>query len=702
MPGSFLSIRPSAQRRVATTDVATVVKPSRGSVRRLWRAGFTLLLVAALLLPTLASAPLVVQAETSADPDVEIVYLDNTGTIRILDTMQSSGNPQIDWSSPSAGWSSFALGDVNNDGDLEIIGIKTTGSTGELTVWDPVVASGAFDAQTPRGIPWATLYTTTIPGVPKLVATGKFDPNLPGAHIVYTYDLNGGSRMIVLKPAIPTPTGRQWAVHYTRDFTERWEQIAIGNIDNEGTEEMVLIDDTAGRLSVYRSDANSDALLKVTGESRRWRAATIADYDAGSTKEVIGVRDAPSPLAAFFVFKYDKDDKKFTEDKTEAFQPSPRFVFGADINNNNREAIVMLRSVSSGNAVRMIVRSKDNTPGELEQFLDSDNGYQAGVGGDVDGDGKDEIIIMRDNNIRVYTQPERNASRTDYAALTDSRTIRTGDLDKNGFTLGAQLSTTISSIDEQLQIGTTGTTKSFELRNATNNDPISYRADVENAPTWLSISPRFGNTPALISYTANAVNLTPGDYTTRIVITSDNTSVINQPYYITVKLKVTPAAIEPRPDAVGFTYVSQEPITVTQIISRNISIFGTDGIRFTAGTAAVPAVSAAAATLAGEVQSARVDEAGNLVLQDAAGNEAIVGPLATDAVPWLSINPSAGTIPAVVSLRVDLSKQVSSFEQAYVIIIGDARTGEPPQNVRLLPVTLLRANVQLFMPLIRR
>ena len=701
MPGSSLLRRHLSRRRaaLATQQAAPQVAVAR-DMRR-WRAPLTLLLTVALLLPTLASALPIAQAETSADPDAEIVYLDNTGTIRILDTLQTSGNPQLDWASPSAGWSSFALGDVNNDGDMEVVAIKTTGTTGELTVWDPVVASGAFDAQTPRGIPWATLYTTTIPGIPKLVATGKLDPNLPGAHILYTYDLGTGSRVIALKPAIPAPNGRQWTVHYTRDFPERWEKITVGNIDNEGADELVFIDDSVGRLSVYRSDANSDALLKVTGESRPWRAATIADYDSGSTKEVIGIRDAPSPLASFFVFKYDKDTKKFNEEKTEAFQPAPRFVFGADINNNNKEAIVMLRSVSTGNTVRMIVRAKDNTPAELEQFLDSDNGYLTGVGGDVDGDGKDEIILMRDNNIRVYTQPERNATRTDYPTLTNtaSRVIRTGDLDKNGFTLGAQLSTNISSIDEQLQIGTTGNSKTFELRNATNNDPISYRVDVENTPSWLTLSPRFGNTPALIAYTANAVGLTPGDYTSRIVITSDNPSVINQPYYITVRLKVTPAAIEPRPDAVGFSYLSaQQPATMT----RNISIFGTDGIRFTAGTAAVPAVSAAAATLAGAVQSAHIDEAGNLVLQDAEGNEATVGPLSTDAVPWLSINPAAGTIPAVLTLTVDTSQQASDFEQAYVIIIGDPRTGEAPENVRLLPVSLLRANVQLFMPLIRR
>ncbi|MEZ4613912.1 MAG: hypothetical protein R2867_00155 [Caldilineaceae bacterium] len=56
-------------------------------------------------------------------------------------------------------------GDVNNvDGDMEIVAIKSNGSTGTLMVVDPVVQSGAFDNKTPNGIPYAILYETTIPG----------------------------------------------------------------------------------------------------------------------------------------------------------------------------------------------------------------------------------------------------------------------------------------------------------------------------------------------------------------------------------------------------------------------------------------------------------------------------------------------------------------------------------------------------------
>ncbi|HRW09412.1 MAG TPA: hypothetical protein P5121_30130 [Caldilineaceae bacterium] len=666
------------------------------AVRRL----FTVLIICSLLVPALAM-PEQARAEISADPDAEIVYIDIGGTIRVLDTLQTGGNPIVDWASPTAGWSNFALGDVNNDGDQEIVAIKGGGGTGTLAVFDPVVSSGSFDGKSPNGIPWAKLYETTVPGDPKLVATGKFDPNLPGAHIFYTYDLNGGSQAVVLKPAVPNPDGRQWAVHYTRSFDERWEQVSIGNLDNEGADEIALVDDSVGRLSVFRSDATSEELLKKTGDSRPWRATTFAQYDAGSTTEVIGIRDAPPSLSSFFVFKYNKDKEEFEEKDTESFSPSPRFAFPADINDDGKDAIVMLRNVSEANSVRMIVRGDDGDeiPSELEQFLDSDNGYQVGAGGDVDGDGKDEIVIMRDNNIRVYTQPDRNASRSDYALQTNSYAIHIGDLDKNGFTIGPRFSTSISSIEETLQIGTTGNTNNFEIRNETTNVPISYQIGVENNPSWLSVTPRFGNTPGVISYTANAIGLEPGTYTTRIVLTSDNQTVVNQPYYISVKLTVTPATFETNPSSLGFNFLSTSaPTTRTQ----TINLFGAAGVRFSVGIAPFPTVQAAAVAEPGKVISGYTDDAGNVVVTGKNGQEVVLIDAQAEAIPWLSVTPERGTVSAILTVSMYPSKMVEDVGRAYIVIIGDERTGTPPDNVRLVPVTALRANHQLYVPWIDR
>jgi hypothetical protein len=470
-------------------------------------------------------------------------------------------------------------------------------------------------------------------------------------------------------------------------------------LDNEGADEIALIDDSVGRLAIYHSDATSDALLKKTGDSYPWRATTFSQYDGGSSMEVIGVRDAPAPLASFFVFKYDRDAEEFEENDTEAFNPSPRFAFPADINNDGKDAIVMLRSVSEANAVRMIVRGDDGDeiPSELEQFLDSDNGYQVGAGGDVDGDGKDEIVIMRDNRIRVYTQPDRNATRDEYSLQTNSESIHIGDLDKNGFTIGPRFSTSISSIEESLQIGTSGSTRNFEIRNETTTTPISYQIGVENNPSWISVTPRFGSTPAVISYSLNAIGLEPGDYSTRIVLISENQTVVNQPYYITVKLTVTPANIEATPGNVSFSFLdSAEPTTMTQ----TINVFGASGVTFSAAIAPYPEVSAAA--LPEVITSGRIDAAGRIVVQGRDGSEVVLAEQAVSAIPWLSVSPEKGNVSALLTLSMYPDRLTEDFGRAYLVIIGDERTGTPPDNVRLVPITAIRASDMLYMPYIER
>ncbi len=664
---------------------------------RHWIQRFLVLSLFVALLPSAALLPTPVQAETSADPDEEIVYLDNAGFIRVLDTLQTGSNPRVDWSSPTGGWDDFALGDVNNDGDKEIISIREDSGVGTLTVWDPVVTTGAFEGKTPNGIPWAKLYEIAIPGNPKVIGTGKLDLNLPGDHIAYGYQISATSyRLVVLKPATATPNGRDWATHYTRDFNEIWDGISIGNVDNTGADEIALVERAQGRLSLFRADNQSAALFTRTGSTRPWRIGLIAQYDGDKGKEVVAIRNG-DVLPSLYVLEYDNGD--FEEPVAEVFNPAPRSAFAADINSDGKEEIVMLRTNPEEEGVRMIVRSdsQKNVPTELEQVLDEDNGYESGAGGDVDGDGKDEIVIMRDNNIRVYTQPDRDASFSNYGASTNKNSIHIGDLDRNGFVIGPQFGATVSTIEEEIGLGATGISKQIELRNLTTLTPIPFTIAIENNPSWLEITPRTGSTPAILTYRANAVGLAAGEYTTRLIITSSDATVVNQPFYIQVKLKAVPALIEPRPANLAISYLaSQQPVTLTQ----NISILGTDAVKFTVAIASAPAVQSATASLQGAIHTGYVNEAGEVVVQDEQGNETVLEVSASSAAatPWLSVTPTEGTIPAVLSVTVTSSLQANDSEQAYIVIVGDARTGQPPQNIRLITVSALRANAQLFLP----
>src|SRR5687768_11563161 len=152
-------------------------------------------------LPAAPFQPLPVHAETdetdatSADAAEEIVYITSEGVIRILD-WQATGGPLVDWSSDldknadnsvnGKDFRDFALGDVNNDGDLEIIAVKGGSSDGKLIVYDPVIAPGQpinSNRKTPNGIPWDKLYETALLGRPAIVTAGNYDANIPGDEI---------------------------------------------------------------------------------------------------------------------------------------------------------------------------------------------------------------------------------------------------------------------------------------------------------------------------------------------------------------------------------------------------------------------------------------------------------------------------------------------------------------------------------------
>lgn len=109
------------------------------------------LLLAALLfsaVPAAALTPAVAQAEgrladspdqTTANPNEEIVYLDNNGFVKVLDIEPTGTAKQIQFVSPQGGFRNLALGDFNNNGDLEIVAVKGTNASDSVAViYDPL------------------------------------------------------------------------------------------------------------------------------------------------------------------------------------------------------------------------------------------------------------------------------------------------------------------------------------------------------------------------------------------------------------------------------------------------------------------------------------------------------------------------------------------------------------------------------------
>jgi hypothetical protein len=337
------------------------------------------LLVAMLLslLPAVALTPSTAQAQeldpaaadqTSADASEEIVYLDSSGYVRVLDVQFETGK-QVTFVSPEGSWRDLALGDVNNDGDEEIIVVKGANSGDSvLAIYDPVVSSG-----TPGQIA-----RFSLPERPETVGAGEFDTNVSGDELVVVRKVvsgessnSNGSRTIIYKQTVNNGTGANWTEHTARNADPMWDKLSIANVDNTGIEEIAMTgedasDDDQTKAEVYRPVGTTWQKLYENGSScRPPKALAFGQYFAGGFVELLqsAVQNCSnsSIQPAFRVFTY--DGTKFPEESPtfqEKFEPEPNVVFTGDITGNGDDEAILMRNVASGTAgaARLFVRGQ--------------------------------------------------------------------------------------------------------------------------------------------------------------------------------------------------------------------------------------------------------------------------------------------------------------------------------------------------------
>lgn len=707
-------------------------------------------LAAALVLtPLVALAPTPAQAvidSPSADPSEEIVYTDSNEVIRILDFQ---GAPQLNWFSPTAGWRDIALGDVNADGDLEIIGLgRVDASTVKIAVFDPVASFGGIKDPERNNIPWAILYETTFPGSPSVIDAGNFDPGIEGDEILYGYREPGGVSHIVILNAAKLeangkPSGRDWKVHIDKsDFANSWTYAAHGQIVEGGAEEVILVDGRGvmtddgvmTRFDVFNLDAGFSRVDGKNSSSDTLDKVAVGQVIAGGADEIVEVRSSDPGKQTVRVYKWDAGAGELKGAAGWVIIPNPDFPFLADVTGNGDKEIFVLRGYRKGEkGSRLFMFDEwgsdsdarpadcDNYDEELdscELFLDNDNGYQLGVGGDVDGDGGDEIIIIRDNNIRIYKEPHRSMGSgtiANYALNTSKDALEAGDLDKNGFVEGPVIATDKERVEASVPTGTQSTPVAVRLTNSAGSEAFPFSAFTDQF--WARVTPNSGMVPATLSVSFDASGLSVGVYHAQLTIVSGQANVVNDPFVIELVLTVEPAALQASPANVALIYAPCDPATIisdTTGLTRTTEVLvgGTAGLRFNAAVVEVPLASAAS------MQVSQVDAAGNLVLTDGAGGAHTIPATSLTAsavtsgtivwpeeVPWIVEATSVtNTVPATVALTVDPSVLGDQFTaaNAVLVFVADVRAGTPPRSVTTTPILAMCASNQSRLPVVAR
>lgn len=723
-----------------------VTRKSRAAA--LWSA---MIVLSGAVLPFAPSVAPAAQAAVleSGDAGKEIVYIDGeVGFIRVLDTT-FAGTPQVQWISPEADFREFALGDVNGDGDMEIIGIKGDGTEakpGKVIVYDPVKAkSDEFPAEKINGIPWNTLFTLTVAGKPLMIAAGEFDTGVTGAEFAVGYEVppftppgdtqEKSYALTVYKNASNTSGGRTWVQHIpARYFEEKWNRSSVGQIVAGATDELVVVDESSGKLEVYRFDEGFARIFDVGDSKKQFSDAAVGPWDPNDGSQIAAVRDVVQPGVSFFIWDWDEGDRQMDEDPKSAFDPAPRRVAMIDVDGKGEKEIFLLRNLPTGrDGPRMIVFNRGDRitdwTNDDEAELGGDNEWRAITGGDLDGNGKEELILGRTDKIRVYNEADRRTdNRVDYSTNTNRRSIATGNLDAVGFVEGPQFFVDKTEFNITATAGGAVVNETLQLKNAATPDSVPYSIVVEGNPAWLTVNPLSGSTPpnfgnAQISLEFDPSNLLPGISTTRLMIDS-SAEVSNAPLTIDVVFTVLAAAVNVNPTSLFFN----EPYSGTNDLqSKAVSLTGTGGTKYTAAILALPDVAAAAAEL-GNIQmaslsmpegvsGAALEGATAITFVNATGKSVTI-PLAMPAagalgaaspesvwpsgVPWAAASSVDDTLPDALTVTVDPTLATENPGFAMLVIFADARAGAPPSNVRFVPLLFMRTTPATYMPIIGR
>ena len=541
-----------------------------------------------LALTALAAAPQPARAQTF---DEEIVYIDGSGVIRVRDPSPIGSRPAVTWFSPVGGYTAAALVDANRDGDLEIAALRSGAGAYRLDIYDPVVTRAPLvPGQSIGGIPWALLYSLPLENQPALIAAGNLDATVAGDEIFFSLreqrlvdgTLRWRQDLYFLRRA-GSGDGRAWERVSLAIASNDWTSVALGEMDRNGLDEVGLASRSDGVLHIWRvgTGGYAELLYKNESEDRPWQHVAMGQW-RGDGRDMLGaVRRAPVSIPAFIIFRFSASIDGISDDYTEALAPYPTYIFFGDVNASGDDEAFLLRSVPISNTVsaRLFSRNRNSdTLGLLEDRLTDDNGYQVGAAGDIDGDGRDEVVLMRPDRFRTYLTPDTSATFTEDIATTDGRTIVIGDLDRNGFVQEVVLNATPNPATCAARAGSIATPVTVQLSNATNAQPIEFGIAVESNAPWLAFQVNRSVTPATITLTCDATTLVPGIYSARLLVTSPNPLVLDQPLAVDVQFAVTNGLVL-RPPALAFV---QYPCGVgDNIQSQTVELIAPQGTAYT-------------------------------------------------------------------------------------------------------------------------
>jgi len=362
--------------------------------------------------------PLVLVGELGrgAVADEEMVLIDQDGRVFVVDPYVAHGTTPVNWQSPSLYWTGVVLGDFNGDGDQEILAIRQS----RVQVFDPVVhgtaASGQWNLDAP--LEWYNIHT------------GDFDND--GRDEIVMLRTEDGTHGVISRLLVFDGNGQgtAWTRTLNLGHASYWDDMATGDANGDGRDDLGLFRNVDNRLMIL-SGATSTRLHEDT-YGFPW-----LDLEFVNTHDVVGAekweivlsrQDVITALPSLLVFRWN-GGVTLADIYQDFFYPYFTDVEGADLNGDGDEEILMYRESDASVALASRnIAGASMRPFEPAGADSPGTGWQNLKAGDIEGDGRDEVVLLRPSKYRVYNRPEADDHYYEVAGSFKA-SFAVGDLD---------------------------------------------------------------------------------------------------------------------------------------------------------------------------------------------------------------------------------------------------------------------------------